>query len=83
VKLIGAIKRHSAGTSQPYFLLLCADEFKVHVIIERHCLLCAEIVGHGFKQSLGVRFIGRIIAYNDRNHPVLCLGLFIGSGYVW
>jgi len=24
----------------------------------------------------------RIIAYDDRNHPVLCLGLFIGSGYV-
>jgi hypothetical protein len=24
----------------------------------------------------------RIVAYDDRNHPVLCLGLFIGSGYV-
>jgi hypothetical protein len=26
--------------------------------------------------------VRRIIAYDDRNHPVLCLGLFIGSGYV-
>ena len=25
----------------------------------------------------------RIIAYDDCNHPVLCRGLFIGSGYVW
>jgi hypothetical protein len=24
----------------------------------------------------------RIIVYDDRNHPVLCLGLFIGSGCV-
>src|SRR6516164_8968271 len=35
VKLIRAIERHSAGTRQPNFLLLCADEFEVHIIIER------------------------------------------------
>ena len=52
VKVIRAIERHSAGTRQPNFLLLCADEFEVHIIIERYCLLSAKIVRHGFKQLL-------------------------------
>src|SRR6516164_3848863 len=57
-KLVRAIERHSAGTRQPNFLLLCADEFEVHIIIERYYLLSAEIVGHGLEQPLGVRLIG-------------------------
>jgi hypothetical protein len=56
--------------ANPIFLLLCANEFEVHVIIERHCLLRAEIVRHGLKQPLGVRLIGLTNRYSrGSSHP--------------
>src|SRR5262249_6844355 len=54
-----------------YFLLLSANEFEIHVIIERYCLLGREIVGHRLKQILGIGGVGSSSGYIRDFRPSL------------